>query len=250
MTNMQNLEGKVAVVTGGGGNIGRGVCVALAEAGADVAVFDIEPDAAEAVAELVRQHGRRAAAVVLDLTDRAACAAGVDQAVDELGSIDVLVNLAQRFRSNIAFLDHTEDDMDVMWDSGPMTTFRMMQLCHPHLAARGDGSIVNFASSVGTSGLARHAAYAAAKEAIRGLTKVASQEWGPDGIRVNALCPVATTDPNAPWITDELLATIPLRRIGNPHDDIGVVVAYFAGPGSAYITGQTLMVDGGVGVYR
>jgi len=250
MTDMQPLEHKIAVVTGAGGTIGRGVCLALAEAGADVAAFDIESGPAHEVAELVRATGRRAMAEVFDLTDPHACAAAVEHVDDELGGIDILVNLAQRFRILIDFCDVTDDDMNVSWESGPLATFRMMQLCHPKLVARGGGSIVNFGSGVGTMGTPRYAPYAVAKEAVRTLSRVAAQEWGPDLIRVNTICPAATADPdNAEWVTDEVLAGIPLGRIGDPQHDIGAAVIYLAGAGS-YVTGQTLMVDGGTSGHR
>ena len=111
----------------------------------------------------------------------------------------------------------------------------MMQLCYPHLKARGGGAIINFASGVGTQGMVGAGAYAAAKEAIRGLTKVAALEWGRENIRVNVICPVASGDPNAPWVPGAL-AINPMGRIGDPEADIGAAVVYLAGPGS-YVTG-------------
>jgi len=249
MTVMELLEDKIAIVTGAGGTIGHGVCVALAQAGVDVAVCDIEPDAADEVAELVRATGRRALPLVFDLTDPEACAAAVDQVVAEFGGVDILVNLAQRFRTLIDFVDVTDDDMQVSWESGPMATFRMMQLCHPRLVERGGGAIVNFGSGVGTMGTPRYAPYAVAKEAIRTLTRVAAQEWGRDQIRVNNVVPTATADPdNAVWVTDRVLRNTPLGRIGDPLLDIGPAVVYLAG--ATYVTGHTLMVDGGTAGYR
>jgi NAD(P)-dependent dehydrogenase (short-subunit alcohol dehydrogenase family) len=251
MTHMTTLEGKVGIVTGGGGHIGRGVCQALAEAGADVAVFDINAEAAEGTAAAVREEtGRRALAIAMDLTDRAACERSISQVAEEFGGIDILVNCAQIFRSFIPFLEITEDDMAISWASGVMTTFRMMQLCYPYLAERGGGSIVNFGSGVATEGQAGHAAYGSAKEGIRLLSKVGSQEWGRDGIRVNTICPLASKDPETKaWYTEEFRTNIPLRHMGDPRTDIGAAIVYLAGPGS-FVTGHTLMVDGGVGRFR
>lgn len=246
---MSSLDGTVAIVTGGGGTIGSGACRALAEAGADVAVLDMNEATAEASAGRVRDAGRRALVEVIDLEDRAACETAVSRVVDELSGVDILVNCAQQFRTFIRFMDTSEDDVRVSWESGVMTTFRMMQLCHPHLVARGGGAIVNFGSAAGTSGPPGYAAYGSAKEGIRALTKVASQEWGSDRIRVNTICPTAATDPDtAAWVTPRVLAGIPLGRIGDPYTDVGAAIVYLAG--ATYVTGQTLMVDGGSGSYR
>jgi NAD(P)-dependent dehydrogenase (short-subunit alcohol dehydrogenase family) len=145
--------------------------------------------------------------------------------------------------------DVTDDDMRRSFESGPTATLRMMRLCYPHMKAAGGGSVVNFSSGVGTGGMLAATAYAAAKEAIRGLTKVAALEWGPDNINVNVICPVATGDPdNAPWVPGALSIN-PMGRIGDPEADIGSAVVYLAGPGR-YVTGRTLQVDGGVGCWR
>jgi NAD(P)-dependent dehydrogenase (short-subunit alcohol dehydrogenase family) len=228
------------IVTGGGGNIGRGVCRALTKAGATVAVLDLDPSGADGAA----------LRITCDITDANACESAVAQVVAELGGIDALVNIAQVFRLGMATIDATDEDLRISFESGPIASFRLMRLCYPHLITRGGGSVVNFGSGVGTGGNPRYLPYAAAKEAIRGITRVAANEWGPSNIRVNAICPVAAQDPaNAPWVSDQVLATIPLGRIGDPEADIGAAVVYLVGPGS-YITGQTLMVDGGAGRYR
>jgi len=232
------MNGQVAIITGGGGNIGRGVCRAMAKAGAAVASLDLDPAGADAATLRIS----------CDVTDPAACARAVDTVVREFGRIDTLVNAAQRFRAGIPLDELTDDDLRVSFESGPIATLRMMQLCHPHLAARGGGAIINFASGVGTQGMVGAAAYAAAKEAIRGLTKVAALEWGRENIRVNVICPVASGDPTAPWVPGAV-AINPMGRIGDPEADIGAAVVYLAGPGS-YVNGRTLHVDGGVGTWR
>jgi NAD(P)-dependent dehydrogenase (short-subunit alcohol dehydrogenase family) len=250
---MPPLEEKIAIVTGGAGQIGTGVVRALAEAGASVSIVDYDADATAAVVEQLRDGGGSALAVHADLNDRAACSAAVDRTVEEYGGVDILVNLAQQFRGAfVPFVDTTDDDMLVSWSSGVLATFRMMQLCQPHLVARGGGAVVNFGSGGGTAGAAGMVAYGSAKEGIRLLTKVAAQEWGPLGIRVNTICPFAHRAEKwekAHWLTDELLEQIPLRRDGDPYLDIGAAVVYLAGPG-AFVTGQTLFVDGGSGYYR
>jgi NAD(P)-dependent dehydrogenase (short-subunit alcohol dehydrogenase family) len=232
------MDGQVAIITGGGGNIGRGVCRAMAKAGATVVALDLDPAGADAAAR----------AIACDVTDADACARAVEEVVREFGGVDTLVNAAQQFRAGIPIQKLTDDDLRVSFESGPIATLRMMQLCHPHMKARGGGAIINFASGVGTQGMVGAAAYAAAKEAIRGLTKVAALEWGRANIRVNVICPVASDDPNAPWVSGAV-AINPMGRVGDPEADIGAAVVYLAGAGS-YVNGRTLHIDGGVGTWR
>jgi NAD(P)-dependent dehydrogenase (short-subunit alcohol dehydrogenase family) len=229
----------VALVAGGAGDIGRGVCRALRKDGATVVVLDIEPSGAQDATRVIE----------CDLTDPVACRDAVDAVVRDFGGVATLVNLAQKYVTDTAVLDLTPSDLTLSFDTGPQATLRMMQLCHPHLKARGGGAIINFASGSGTSGAVRQAAYAAAKEAIRGLTKTAALEWGPDNIRVNAVCPVATGKPETKVWVDWFRKESPLRRIGDPESDIGSVVVFLAGPGS-FMTGRTLHVDGGMGTFR
>jgi NAD(P)-dependent dehydrogenase (short-subunit alcohol dehydrogenase family) len=138
--------------------------------------------------------------------------------------------------------------MYTAWESGALAAFRLMQLCHPVMRARGGGAIVNLGSGAGTEGVAGLGAYAVAKEGIRALTKVAMLEWGADNIRVNTICPWAENDY---WtgLSDQQragrLAHNPLRRIGDPEADIGAIVVFLAGDAGNYVTGQTIHVDGG-----
>jgi NAD(P)-dependent dehydrogenase (short-subunit alcohol dehydrogenase family) len=235
------LDGQVAIVTGGLGDVGGGVCRALVGAGARVVAFDVNASRAHHADGIER-------AVQCDVTDRAQCAAAVDAVVQELGTVHTLVNMAQDIILGAPLLDTTDDDMVRSFESGPTGTLRMMQLCHPLLAANGGGAIVNFASGAGTDGLPGHGPYGAAKEAIRGLTKVAAREWGRDNIRVNAVCPLSSALPDR--LPAQVADVIPLGRVGDPELDIGAVVVFLAGPGGRYITGRTLQVDGGAGAWR
>jgi NAD(P)-dependent dehydrogenase (short-subunit alcohol dehydrogenase family) len=234
------VDGEVAIVTGGTGRIGRGVCRALTKAGVTVAALDLDTSRADGAA----------CSIQCDVTDPTQCASAVAEVVNEFGGVNTLVNMAQKIVVDVDVINVTDDDMRVSFESGPIASLRMMQLCYPHIKARGGGAIVNFASEAGTAGIPGQAAYAAAKEAIRGITKVAALEWGRDGIRVNALCPIAWPTPNPDHpLFQEAIATSPLHRIGDPEEDIGPVVVFLAGPGR-YITGRTLHVDGGHGTFR
>ena len=188
------LDGKVAIVTGGGRGIGRGIALALAKAGAGVAI--LERDADDRAAHRRRDRPRSggdAIALAGSVRERADCEAIVAAAVERFGGVDILVNNAQQVP--MGPLDAcTDDDMYAAWESGALAAFRLMQLCHPLMTARGGGAIVNLGSGAGTEGLAGLGAYAVAKEGIRALTKVAMLEWGADNIRVNTICPWAETD--------------------------------------------------------
>jgi NAD(P)-dependent dehydrogenase (short-subunit alcohol dehydrogenase family) len=232
------MDGNVAIVTGGAGDLGRGISKALTKAGATVVVLDIDTSRATSAAKVVE----------CDVTDAAACRAAVAEVVRDFGRIDTLVNLAQKW-SKLTLLEVTDQEMTTVWETGPAASLRMMQLCHPHMKAGGGGAIVNCASAAGTQGgVHGEGAYAAAKEAIRGLTKHAAVEWGPDNIRVNVLCPVATEDSSRFPAT--AVERIPLGRMGDPEADVGGTVVFLAGPAGSFITGRTIFVDGGVGTYR
>jgi NAD(P)-dependent dehydrogenase (short-subunit alcohol dehydrogenase family) len=232
------MSEQITIVTGGGGNIGTGLCRALAKAGAIPIAVDLDPSAADAA---VRR-------ITCDVTDPKACATTVEEVVRDFGGVDTLINAAQGIRIEIPLLNVTDEDMRFSLESGPVATLRLMQLCYPHFKARGGGAVINFASGVGTQGRIGGGAYAAAKEAIRGITKVAALEWGKDNIRINAVCPVAENNPNAWWIPDSLPG-IPLGRIGDPEKDIGALIIYLASP-DCYMTGRTLQIDGGTGAWR
>jgi NAD(P)-dependent dehydrogenase (short-subunit alcohol dehydrogenase family) len=247
------LDGKVAIVTGAGRGVGRGVALALAKAGAAVAVLELDPVTGARTADEITALGGRAFAQVCDVKDPADCAAGVAATVEVFGGLDVLVNNAQQVRPFVRFEDVTDADMAACWESGPLASFRLMQLALPHFQSRGGGVVVNFGSGAGTEGMPGFAAYAAAKEATRGLTKVGAREWGRHGIRVNVLCPYAASEHWDSLSEEEQadrLRGVPLRRMGDPEADVGGVVVFLASDAGSYVTGQTIMVDGGTAGFR
>jgi NAD(P)-dependent dehydrogenase (short-subunit alcohol dehydrogenase family) len=234
------VDAGIALVTGGAGRVGRGVCRALTKAGTTVVALDLDTSRTEGVTRSIQ----------CDVTDPSQCTSAVAEVVNEFGGIDTLVNMAQKIVVDIELIRLTDEQMRVSFESGPLASLRMMQLCYPHIKARGGGAIVNFASEAGTAGIPGQGAYAAAKEAIRGITKVAALEWGRDNIRVNALCPIAWPTPNPDHpLFQEVIASSPMGRIGDPEIDIGAAVVFLAGPG-AFITGRTLHVDRGHGAFR
>ena len=244
------LAGKVALVTGAGQGIGRGVALALAKESASVVVAARTTGAVEKVAAELAELGAAALPVACDVGERSQVDAAVARAVERFGRLDVLVNNAQSSGQQ-RVVDVTDDDVALCWRSGPMGTLYAMQAALPHLRAAGGGSIVNFGSSAATDGEPGFGAYAMAKEAIRGLSRVAAREWGRYGIRVNVVLPNALS-PSAERYAHEhperfaaMAAALPLGRVGDPELDIGRAVVALAADDLAYLTGQTLRLTGG-----
>ncbi|WP_432992593.1 SDR family NAD(P)-dependent oxidoreductase [Dactylosporangium sp. CA-233914] len=245
------LDGKACIVTGAAQGIGRGIAQALTERGAAVLLVDHNAEKLEATASELK-----ATALAADIREADQPERIVAAAVEHFGRLDVLVNNAIATRAAASFLEHSDEDYDLVFDTGPRATFRLMKAAFPHLAASGSGSVVNLGSSAGTEGQAGWATYAAAKEAIRGFSKVAATEWGAANVRVNVVCPFANSEGAQLWERfdpdgfNAALAKVPLGRIGDTRTDIGALVAFLAGDDATYITGQTIMIDGGWGMHR
>jgi hypothetical protein len=246
------LTGKVAIVTGAGSGVGRGVAIALARAGARVVASSRTVSKCQAVVKEIEAAGGEADAVECDVRIPAHIDACVARTADACGGIDILVNAADDPRVDVAFLDLSEEVMLASWRTGVMGTVRFTQACVPHMLERGGGAIVNVASGAGLLAPPGMAAYSASQEAIRSLTRTAAVELGPLGIRVNVICPVASGSESLDrWVTRDpqrlaaYVANTPLRRVGDPVDDVGEGVVFLCGPQSRYVTGTTLMLDGG-----
>jgi NAD(P)-dependent dehydrogenase (short-subunit alcohol dehydrogenase family) len=248
---MEMLADRVCVITGAAQGIGRGIARAVAREGMHAVVVDRDSaGAADTVAQL-GELGSSAVAVVGDVSDPSLAEEAVATAMSTFGRLDALVNGAQAMRNDVPFEEHTDADFELAISTGLWGAFRFMRAAFPHLRVRG-GSIVNIVSSAGTHGLAGFAGYAAAKEGIRGLTKVAANEWGPFEIRVNAISPQATSAAAEAYFDahperrEAKLAQRPIKRDGDAEADIGRTVVFLLGPDSRYITGVTLMVNGGL----
>lgn len=246
---MKALEGKSAIVTGAGRGVAKGVASAFAKAGAKVLIVDRDSvTGSETEAEL-RTLGCDVLFHQVDLADRSALPGIVSLAVERFGGLDVLVNAAQASQQ-LLFNDTTVEAMDFAFATGFWPTFLLMQEAFPHLEVR-QGCVINFASGAGIDGMPTQTSYGAAKEAIRAISKVAANEWGPHGIRVNIVCPFANSPGVEQWsqhFPDDFkrqINKVPLRRIGDCEKDIGAACVFLASDAAAYVTGQTLMVDGG-----
>jgi NAD(P)-dependent dehydrogenase (short-subunit alcohol dehydrogenase family) len=252
----QALAGRTVIVTGAAQGVGKGIAGALLSRGASVLLVDRQAETlASTTAEFVAA-GTAAESIVVDLRDPSGPRQIVDAAQAAFGSIDALVNNAIATNEPKALVDIDAADYDLVFDVGPRATFFLMQAVHPTMAAAGGGVIVNLGSASGTGGQAQFAAYAGAKEAIRGISKAAALEWGRDNVRVNVVCPFADSPgvqfwhDIAPKDFERAIRSVPLKRVGRIEEDIGAVVAFLVGDDAAYLTGQTIHVDGGMGVHR
>jgi NAD(P)-dependent dehydrogenase (short-subunit alcohol dehydrogenase family) len=231
------LTGKTAIVTGAGQGIGRGIALVLAERGASVVLNGRTPAKLAAVKKEIDAAGGRCVVAAGDVGSRSDVASVVEAALGAFGGIDILVNNAQARTPDVSVLGATDADLELTFRSGALGTLYAMQACHPHMKARGGGAIVNFGSSVAVSGDTGFAAY--------------TMEWGPDGIRVNVICPAAMS-PSAQEFAERsperfrrVLRGIPAGRFGDPVTDIGRAVAALVSEDLSYLTGATLMLDGG-----
>jgi NAD(P)-dependent dehydrogenase (short-subunit alcohol dehydrogenase family) len=248
---MGSLNEHVVIVTGAGRGIGRGIALALAKEGATTALVERDEQTVTATAAEITGLGATCLTVIGDVSDAGFVDDAVHRTVEQFGRLDGLVNNAQAMRSGVPLHEHTDDDFDLALRTGLWGTFRFMRASFPALARHG-GSVVNVASSAGTHGLSGFAGYASAKEGIRGLTKVAANEWGVHGIRVNAICPQAASPSSIAYFTEHperqeaKLAARPIKRDGDAESDIGRTVVFLLGPDSGFVTGSTLMVNGGL----
>ena len=261
------LTNKTVLITGGGravlsdgraGSIGYGIAIAYAKEGANIVITGRNLKKLEdAKEELERLYGVKVLPVQADISagaDNEAIAKDVvEKAVAAFGGIEVLINNAQASASGVTLADHTVEQFDLAIYSGLYAAFFYMKACYPYLA-KSHGSVINFASGAGLFGNFGQCAYAAAKEGIRGLTRVAATEWSKDGINVNIICPLAWTAQleqfkNAyPEAFDKNVHTPPMGYFGDPETNIGRVCVQLAHPDFKFMTGETLTLEGGLGL--
>lgn len=251
---MKRMEGKVTLITGGGKGIGFGLAKAFAGEGSDLVITGRnEERLLKAQAELEETFGVKVLPIRADGSEEEAVKKVVDKAIEVFGRIDTLINNAQASKSGLPLVEHTKADFDLAVYTGLYGAFFYMKACYPHLKET-KGCVINFASGAGLFGRPGQSSYAAAKEGIRGLSRVAATEWGPDGIRVNVVCPLAMTEQLEQWKSDypelfqRTIQSIPLGRFADPAQDIGRVCVFLASDDASYITGETISLQGGSGL--
>jgi len=251
---MKRLEKNVTLITGGGKGIGFGLASAFAREGSDIVITGrTESRLIEAKKKLEDQYGVEVLAVVADGADEAQIKGVIAQTITKFGKINTLINNAQASSSGLPLIEHTKKDFDLAINSGLYATFFYMREAYPYLKET-RGSVINFASGAGFFGKPGQSSYAAAKEGIRGLSRVAATEWGPDGIRVNMIAPLAMTESlrewkeNYPELFERTIQGIPLGRFADPMEDIGRVAVFLASEDASYITGETISLQGGSGL--
>jgi 2-hydroxycyclohexanecarboxyl-CoA dehydrogenase len=249
------LHGQRAVVTGGGRGIGRAIALTLARRGADVAVWDVDPERAAATARAVAEAGVRGEAFAVDVTSGDQVRAATEETIARFGGIDILVNNAgwDRF---MPFMDTSEE----FWERVIAINYKGVLYCSRAVAhgmiERGSGAIVSVASDAGRVGSSGEAVYSGAKGAVIAFSKTLARELARHGVRVNVVCPGPTetdfladagggTPERQQRLIEGIVRGIPFRRLAQP-EEVAEAVAFLASPAAAYITGQTLSVSGGL----
>jgi 2-deoxy-D-gluconate 3-dehydrogenase len=243
-----SLEGRAAYVTGASRGIGRAIALALAAAGADVALAArSEGDLASVGAE-IEAMGRRALVLPGDLTDAGVIAGGIERTIGELG-LDIVVNNAGRLGHVGPLVELREDGWDKVLQLDQTSAYLVCRAAGPHQLAQGRGSVVNIASTAGIRAAPGMSAYTVAKAGLIHLTRTLAREWGSSGVRVNAISPGFVhsdmTAPSGPQFVELTMPWIPLGRWGQPEDVAGVAL-FLASDAASWVTGANVVVDGGM----
>lgn len=264
---MGHLKGKTAIITGGGravlkdgscGSIGYGIATAYAKEGANLVITGRNMQKLlDAKEELERLYGIQVLPVQADVSagadNETVVQNVIDQTIEKFGDIHVLINNAQASASGVPLAEKTTKQFDLAMYSGLYATFYYMKACYPYLK-KTKGTVINFASGAGLFGNFGQSSYAAAKEGIRGLSRVAATEWGADDINVNVVCPLAWTAQLENWADqypDAFKANVkmpPMGHYGDVEKEIGRACVALASPDMKYLTGETITLEGGLGL--
>lgn len=248
------VKDKVVIITGGGRGIGYGISTAFAKEGAKLVLTGrTEETLIKAKQTLENEYSAEVLTVIADGADEQAIKNVIKKTVEKFGKIDVVINNAQASKSGLMLVEHTKEDFDLAINTGLYATFFYMREAYPYLK-ESKGSVINFASGAGLSGRTAQSSYAAAKEGIRGLSRVAATEWAPDGINVNVVCPLAMTEglvkfkEEYPEAYEKTIKNVPMGKFADPEKDVGRLCVFLASDDASYLTGETITMQGGSGL--
>lgn len=250
------LNGKVAIITGGGSGLGRGAALAMAKEGAMVAVTDLTLEQLHTTQQLVEEIGGKCLSIACDSGKREQVKACIEKTVATLGSVDILVNNAMSVKKESEVIYINDEELDFALRVGLYGVLYMMQEVFPYMKEQQKGRIINIGSGAAAMGLEGRGVYASVKGGVHSLTRVAGREWGQFGITVNLVSPVALNEKHLeimetnPDYFSKIAATIPLRRWGRAEEDFGRTLVWLASDDAEYITMNNILVDGGAGQTR
>lgn len=250
------LEGKVAVISGGGQGLGLGIAHVFGKEGAKVAIIEINPKTAEAFEKDMAERGYEAMSFVGDVTNKECVTKFVDTVAAKWGTVDCDINCAGIYIP-ASVVETTDEIMYKTFNVSVMGSLYMMQACYPYFHKQQSGKVINWSSIAGNQGIALHTAYSVSKAGLQGLTRVAALEWAKENIQVNTINPAGSSPLWKNWeanqpkeMVEAFLDQIPAHRMGDAEDDIGRAVAALCSDYCNWITSRTIWVDGGQGATR
>ena len=245
---------KTVLITGGGGGIGFGVAKAFAKKNYNVVITGRNSEKLKKATDfLEKEYNVKTLGIVADGSKEEDVKKAINEVKETFGELNTLINNAQTSKSGVMLVDHTKEDFDLAIYSGLYAAFFYMKYAFP-LLKESKGNVINFASGAGLSGKVAQSSYAAAKEGIRGLSRVAATEWGPYGIGVNVICPLAMTEALENWkkeypeVYEKTIKDVPMGRFADPETDIGNMYVFLSSDEGSYITGETITIQGGSGL--
>ncbi len=251
---MLKMKDKVVIITGGGKGIGLGISTAYAKEGANLVITGRTASTLDNSKKYLEENfGIKVLAITADGSNEEDVKKVIDTTIEEFKRIDAIINNAQASKSGLLLVEHSVEDFDLAINTGLYGTFNYMKFAFPHLK-ESKGSVINFASGAGLAGRPGQSSYAAAKEGIRGLSRVAATEWGEHGINVNVICPLAMTESLEKWreeypeLYERTIQGVPMGRFADPEKDIGRLCVFLTSEDGHYITGETITVQGGSGL--